>query len=103
MHVLTSFPLLLTLNCELVVHVLGGDTKGIEYASCDCAGMDNDGIAALCRMLIRVSPTSRLRVLRLGPPTDNGGKLSEHAMEGGITSLLRTPHYIRVHHQAIHP
>lgn len=58
--------------------------------------MNNGGIVALCKMLTVAAATITLQVVRLGPPTDNGGELSQHALQAGIVPLLSKSRRIEV-------
>ena len=60
------------------------------------AGMSNAGIVALCKMLTAPAATITLQVVRLGPPSDNGGELSQHALQAGIVPLLSKARRIEV-------
>ena len=58
--------------------------------------MSNAGIVTLCHLLRAPVVTKTLRVLKLGPPTDNGGELSDQAVQTGLLPLLSQPRRLEV-------
>ena len=63
------------------------------------AGMTNKGIETLSHLLA-AKATGKLRVVKLGPPTDNGGDLSDLVVQEGLIArvcpLLHQPQRLEV-------
>ena len=54
--------------------------------------MTNEGIGTLCHFLAEhVATSMKLRVVKLGPPTDEGGDLSDQIVLEGLVPLLLQP------------